>query len=77
MACSMGAWVSFSVTRTGACLATIDADDTAHHDSIAFALRKPLHRELSDLADLNRPSMCSEVSKMLRELAAKVKAGTA
>lgn len=39
--------------------------------------RETLAEQLLHLADLNRPSMCSEVSKMLRELAAKVKAGTA
>jgi hypothetical protein len=55
----------------------IDAgDETEHSSSLALAMAKPLHIELSDLAAMNRPSMCSEVSRRLMALSEREREGS-
>jgi hypothetical protein len=53
-----------------------DPDSIEDYPSLEQEFCKPLYLELSDLAAMNRPSMCSEVSRRLLALSAREREGS-
>jgi hypothetical protein len=73
---SLEPFVSFRSTAENFWTGSAERAAEACVDALVARMAKPLYRELADLAAMNRPSMCSEVSRRLLALSAREREGS-